>query len=89
MEKSTKGNAAQFSKQTAAFKAAFSEEIVEGNTYEIIYIPGEGIIVTKGNKEVKSIPCGLEFKKAVFGIGYVMNQLTKILKKVCLTVRIT
>ena len=68
MEKSTKGNAAQFSKQTAAFKAAFSEEIVEGNTYEIIYIPGEGIIVTKGNKEVKSIPCGLEFKKAVFGI---------------------
>jgi hypothetical protein len=68
MEKSTSGNAAQFSKEIEAFKAAFSDEIVEGNTYEIIYIPGTGIVVNKGGKEVKSIPCDLAFKKAVFGI---------------------
>lgn len=68
MVKSTKGNTSQFEKEIAEFKAAFAEEIVEGNQYEIYYIPGNGITVTKGGKEVKSIPCGLEFKKAVFGI---------------------
>ncbi|MBL4652288.1 MAG: chalcone isomerase family protein [Flavobacteriales bacterium] len=68
MEKSTKGNTAQFSKEIEQLKAAFAEEIVDGNTYEIIYIPGEGIVVTKGSKEVTSIACGIEFKKAVFGI---------------------
>ncbi len=67
MTKSTKGNTTPLAKEIAQFKDAFKEEIVEGDKYDIIYVPGEGVTVYKNSKKVQNI-AGLAFKKAAFGI---------------------
>lgn len=67
MEKSTKGNSDKFSKEIAMFKAAFKEEIVVGDIYDIAYAPGQGVLIYKNNKLSQTIP-GYDFKQALFGI---------------------
>lgn len=67
MENATGGKQNDLSTEIAAFKSAFSEEIVVGDIYNIVYIPGKGITVYKNDKAVKTIK-GLKFKQATFGI---------------------
>ena len=67
MENSTGGKTDALSSEIALFKEAFSEEIVVGDIYDIVYIPGTGTIVYKNNKKIKTIK-GLKFKQATFGI---------------------
>ena len=67
MEKSTKGNADKFSKETAAFKKAFAEEIKVGDIYNITYDPAKGTVIYKNNKLTTTI-AGYDFKQALFGI---------------------
>ncbi len=66
-EKSTDGNTTPISSEIDQFIAAFSEPIEEGDIFEFIYLPGEGIKVIKNGKEITTI-ASLEFKKALFGI---------------------
>ena len=67
MEKSTGGKTQELSQEIKDFKAAFSEAIVVGDIYNLIYNPGEGLTIYKNNKKVKTIK-GLKFKQAAFGI---------------------
>jgi hypothetical protein len=67
MKKSTDGNTEALSAEIAEFKSAFSEEIVVGDIYNLVYLPGEGFTVYKNDKKVKTIK-GLKFKQAAFGI---------------------
>lgn len=66
--KSLKGNTkplqAKIDQLVNTFK---SEEIKEGDTFELLYVPGEGVKASKNGK-LKNTIAGLDFKKALFGI---------------------
>lgn len=49
------------------FIATFKEEIKVGDVFDLTYVKGEGVHVSKNGKEVKTI-AGLDFKQALFGI---------------------
>ncbi|TGN41955.1 chalcone isomerase family protein [Marinobacter confluentis] len=66
-ENSTGGDLAAIQDEVDAFLDVFSEEIVEGDVFDLVYLPGEGVRVQK-NGEARSTIEGLEFKKALFGI---------------------
>mgnify|MGYP003350020106 CR=1 FL=1 len=66
--KSMKGNTAPLKDKIALLIGTFkSEEIKEGDMFELIYVPGEGVKAFKNGKLKNTIP-GLDFKKALFGI---------------------
>jgi hypothetical protein len=57
----------------------FQEEIKEGDVFDLVYVPGEGVHVLK-NGEQKDTVGDLEFKKALFGIWLSDNPAQKDLK---------
>ena len=66
--KSTKGNGAAMKKDIdILINKGFSDEIVKGDVFDFIYVPGKGTIMAKNNKLLVNIK-GLAFKKALFGI---------------------
>jgi hypothetical protein len=66
--KSMKGNTAPLKAKIDALIATFkSEEIKEGDMFELVYVPGEGVKASKNGK-LKATIAGLDFKKALFGI---------------------
>lgn len=66
--KSLKGNTAPLQPKIDQLVNTFkSEEIKEGDTFELFYVPGEGVKASKNGKLKATIP-GLDFKKALFGI---------------------
>lgn len=79
-EKSTDDNITPFKSKIQEFKNAFSEDIKEGNSFTIAYIPNTGTIVFKNGKKLKTIE-GLEFKKAVFGIWLCDKPASENLKE--------
>lgn len=66
-ENATGGDLSAIQSEVDAFLDVFSEEIVEGDVFDLVYLPGEGVRVQK-NGEARSTIEGLEFKKALFGI---------------------
>jgi hypothetical protein len=66
-EASTLGNTEVLSAEIKAFTGFFSAEIVEGDTYDITYQKGKGVVCYKNKKELGTIT-GMDFKKALFGI---------------------
>jgi hypothetical protein len=66
-ESSTGGDLSGIQSDVDAFLDVFSEEIVEGDVFDLVYLPGEGIRVMK-NGEARDTIEGLAFKKALFGI---------------------
>src|SRR5690554_1302395 len=62
------------------FMAVFQEEIREGDVFDLVYVPDEGIRVLK-NGDYKDTVGDLEFKKALFGIWLSENPVQKDLKK--------
>jgi len=80
-EKSTKNNVAPLKDKIAQFVATFGkEEIVEGNIFDIIYVPGTGVESYKNGK-LQSTITGMEFKKALFGIWLCGDPADEDLKK--------
>ncbi len=66
--KSMKGNTAPLKTQIDNFIGTFKkEEIKEGDTFELWYIPGTGVKAFKNGK-LQTTVVGLDFKKALFGI---------------------
>ena len=55
MKNSTGGKTEELSKEIAEFKDAFSEAIVIGDIYNIVYVPNEGVTVYKNDKQVKKL----------------------------------
>ena len=67
-EASTGGNTAPLKAKIDAFVNTFkSSEIVEGNVFDIVYVPGKGVESYKNGKLEGTID-GMDFKKALFGI---------------------
>ena len=82
-EKATGGNIEPIKIQIEEFISVFKEEIKEGYIYDLIYVPGKGVQVTK-NGELRSTIGGLPFKKAMFGIWLSDKPAQKSLKKAML-----
>ncbi len=66
-EAATNDNVAPIQMQINKFNAAFNVEVHEGDIYDIIYVPKEGVSVFFNGKKIDTI-AGLAFKKALFGI---------------------
>lgn len=78
-EKSTNGGQAKLKTEIDMFIAAFSEEIVVGNKFDISFNPSIGVIVEKNGKKLATIK-GMEFKKALVGIWLGEKPADKKLK---------
>ncbi|MDX1696179.1 MAG: chalcone isomerase family protein [Ketobacteraceae bacterium] len=79
-ENATGGDMAPLQDQINEFLATFKEEIKKGDTFEMVYVPEEGVKIFKNNKHAKTIS-GLEFKKALFGIWFSDKPAQKSLKE--------
>lgn len=67
-ENSTGGNTAPLKDKISKFIDTFKKsEIVEGNVFDIVYVPGTGVQSYK-NGTLQSTIEGMDFKKALFGI---------------------
>jgi len=67
-EKSAGSTLASLKSKIEKFVGTFSKsEIVEGNVFDIIYLPRTGVQTSKNGKLISTID-GLDFKKALFGI---------------------
>lgn len=64
---STNGNTASIRKRIDSFIEFFKEEIVKGDEFDLLYIPGKGTIAYKNGVKKGEI-AGLDFKAALFGI---------------------
>ncbi|MCF8278212.1 MAG: chalcone isomerase family protein [Flavobacteriales bacterium] len=67
-ENSTGGKTEPLKAKITEFVNTFKkEEIVEGNVFDIVYVPGKGVESYKNGKLQGTVE-GLDFKKALFGI---------------------
>ncbi|WP_421842004.1 chalcone isomerase family protein [Marinobacter algicola] len=66
-ENSTGGDLAAIKDDVDEFLDVFSEEIKDGDVFDLVYLPGEGVRVLKNGDQRATIG-DLEFKKALFGI---------------------
>ena len=81
--KSTGNNTDPISKEINQLSSSLNSDVTNGDFFEFIYIPNEGINVIKNSTYVDTIP-GIEFKKAFFGIWLSKNPIQKSLKKAML-----
>ena len=83
-EASTGGNTAPLKSKIDAFVNMFKKsEIVEGNVFDIVYVPGKGVESYKNGKLEGTIE-GMDFKKALFGIWLGSKPADEDLKKAML-----
>ncbi|MBI4775271.1 MAG: chalcone isomerase family protein [Deltaproteobacteria bacterium] len=66
--------------QVDRFNGLFTEEAKSNDVYDIIYIPGKGITVTRNGQLLGNIE-GFDFKKAVFSIWLGEKPADSSLKK--------
>lgn len=66
-ENATKGKTDSIKEQIKQFNSYFTTEANEGDTYEIVYTPENGVVLSIKGKVMGTIK-GLDFKKALFGI---------------------
>ncbi len=81
--KSTNGNVAAIQTQIDQFRKCFNEAITKGDTFDIVYLPKQGVIVNKNGK-LKGVVSGIEFKKALFNIWLSDNPADEGLKQAML-----
>ncbi len=67
-ENSTHGNPAPLETEINELLSAFKEPIENGDIFDFVYLPEEGISIFKNNHQTKLIPCDEKFKEALFGI---------------------
>ena len=82
-EKSTLGLTVEIANEIDQFLNAFSEPINEGDVFEFIYRPANGLTVNKNNVEKINIS-SLVFKQALFGIWLSDQPVQKKLKNALL-----
>ncbi|MDP8214538.1 MAG: chalcone isomerase family protein [Candidatus Euphemobacter frigidus] len=66
-ESATGGNTAAIKKEMGHFFSFFTEEAKEGDVYDLVYVPGEGVRISMNGK-LKGVVSGLPFKRALFAI---------------------
>lgn len=65
--RSTHGNLEPIRPQVDAMIAAFRNSLDNGDIFDLVYVPGEGVSIFRNSEKVELVP-GLEFKQAMFGI---------------------
>ncbi len=78
--RSTHGNVAPIEDKIEELIKAFSEEIEEGDVFDLVYTPETGVTVYRDG-EAESNVKGLAFKQALFGIWLSDNPVQTSLKK--------
>jgi len=78
-ENATNKNTAPIKAKIAQFKACFKDEIKKGDVFDMVFVPGKGVVVSKNGKE-KGVIDGADFKKAMFGIWLSNKPADKDLK---------
>jgi len=82
-EASTGGNTNSIASEMKNFMGLFSDEIVEGDTFDITYQNGTGVVSYKNGKKLGTIK-GEKFRKALFGIWLGNDPADSKLKKAML-----
>ncbi|SFR41000.1 Chalcone isomerase-like [Marinobacter daqiaonensis] len=67
LDKSTDGNMAPIQDEVDALLAVFADEISEGDVFDLVYVPDEGVQVIKNGELGRTIG-DRQFKEALFGI---------------------
>jgi len=62
------------------FMLSFKEPIKEGDVFEMLYLPGSGVVISKNGKPLNTVE-GLDFKAALFGIWLGEEPAQKSLKQ--------
>lgn len=75
----TEGDTSAIQDDIDRFMAVFEEKIEEGDQFDLVYIPEEGVSVLK-NGQHKDTLGDLAFKRALFGIWLSENPVDKDLK---------
>jgi len=79
-QKSTSGNTTPIREKIDALIDVYAEEINDGDSFELVYLPGQGLTVYKNGIHTATIECGLSFKRALFGIWISDRSVQKSLK---------
>ena len=66
-QKSTRGNVEPIREKIQQLRQCFAEEITQGDVFDLVYLPNQGLLVFKNGKQKGTVQ-GLEFKRALFGI---------------------
>jgi len=83
-DNATGGNITPIEKEIKQLLAIFQEKIEIGDEFDLVYVPGQGVLASKNGK-LKGTIKGLAFKKALFGIWLCDQPADKYLKKSMLT----
>jgi hypothetical protein len=83
-ENATGNNTNPIANEIKQLLSIFQEQIEVGDVYDLVYIPGKGVMASK-NGQLKGTIKGLAFKKALFGIWLCDKPADKYLKKSMLT----
>ncbi|MCG2580846.1 MAG: chalcone isomerase family protein [Marinobacter sp.] len=75
----TDGDLSAIQDDVDQFMSVFEEEINEGDVFDLVYLPSEGVRVLK-NGAIRDTVGDLEFKKALFGIWLSDKPAQKELK---------
>ncbi len=75
----TDGDLSAIQDDVDQFMSVFEEEIKEGDVFDLVYLPSEGVRVLK-NGEVRDTVGDLKFKKALFGVWLSDKPAQKELK---------
>jgi hypothetical protein len=67
-QRSTRGHTTPIREKIDALIGLFDDEIEDEDTFEFVYVPGNGLNVYKNGVHRAVIDCGLPFKRAFFGI---------------------
>ena len=62
------------------FMLSFKEPIKEGDVFEMLYLPGSGVVISKNGKPLNTVE-GADFKAALFGIWLGNEPAQKSLKQ--------
>jgi hypothetical protein len=80
-QKSTGGNTEPIRDEIDALIDVYADEINNGDVFELVYLPGLGLIVHKNGSYTATIECGLPFKRALFGIWISDRSVQTSLKR--------
>jgi len=87
LKKSTQGNPEQFEDETEKLVSQGleqKEEVEKSDVVDFVYIPEKGLQLIINSEHVTTVKCGVDFKKAFFGIWLSENPVQKNLKEAML-----
>lgn len=82
-DNATGDNTSPIKEEIDAFLQVFQQGVSKGDVFEMQYLPGEGTIILKSGKQLKTIP-SLAFKQALFGIWLSNRPAQESLKQAML-----